>query len=105
MEDWGDGVFTGITFNQHLSVYDGLSTVRGKGIDSRVLAWNDGDVIATEIDDQRKALSPINIDLRMLRYVVSYLGNSKYDILNQHIVQIKTGAHTPGRTDYSDPGI
>jgi hypothetical protein len=94
IEDWGDGVFTGNTFNQHLSVYDGLSTMRGKGIDARVLAWNDGDVIATEIDDQRATPSPINIDLRMLRYIVSYLGNSGYDILNQHIVQVKTGAHT-----------
>jgi hypothetical protein len=94
VEDYGEGVFAGNTFNQHLSVYDGLSTVRGKNIDARVLAWNDGDVIATEIDDQRATPSPINIDLRMLRYVVSYLGNNKYDILNQHIVQVKTGAHT-----------
>ncbi len=94
MEDFGDEVFTGNTFNQHLSVFDGLATVKGKGIDARVFAWNDGDVIATEIDDQRTNPSPINIDLRMLRYVVSYLGNKGYDILNQHIVQVKTGSHT-----------
>ena len=37
---------------------------------------------------------PINIDLRMLRYVVTYLGNSRYDILNQHTVQVRTGSHT-----------
>src|ERR1035437_9497104 len=60
VEDYGEGVFAGNTFNQHLSVYDGLSTVRGKNIDARVLAWNDGDVIATEIDDQRATPSPIN---------------------------------------------
>jgi len=50
--------------------------------------------IATEIDDQRSMPLPINIDLRMLRYVVTYLGNSRYDILNQHTVQVRTGSHT-----------
>ena len=50
--------------------------------------------IATEIDDQRSMPLPINIDLRMLRYVITYLGNSRYDILNQHTVQVRTGSHT-----------
>jgi hypothetical protein len=94
VDDYGDDVFTGTAFNQHLSVYDGLATVKGKGIDARVLASNDGDVIATEINDQRANPSAINIDLRMLRYVVTYLGNNRFDILNQHVVQVKTGAHT-----------
>jgi alpha-L-fucosidase 2 len=41
--DYGDEVFTGKSFNQHLSVFEGLSTVRGNGITAHVLAWNDKD--------------------------------------------------------------
>lgn len=92
--DSGDEIFSGSTFNQHLSVYDGLSTVSGNGINARVFAWNDGDVIATEMTDQRNTSSSINVDLRMLRYVVAYAGNKDIDLMNQHIVQVKTGAHT-----------
>ena len=41
----GDEAFSGEAFNQHLSVYDGLSTVSGNGITARTLAWNNDDVI------------------------------------------------------------
>jgi hypothetical protein len=89
--DYGDDVFTGNAFNQHLSVYDGLSTVKGNGLSGRVLVWNDGDVIATEISDQRNSPSAIDVDLRMLRYVMSYKGNKDLDVMNKHEVQVQTG--------------
>jgi hypothetical protein len=92
--DYDNEIFTTPSFNQHLSVFDGLATVKGKGIDSRVIAWNDGDVIATEINDQRSTRQSVNIDLRMLRYVSTYLGNSRFDMFNQHTVQVRTGSHT-----------
>ena len=94
MVDYGDDVFTGDAFKQHLSVYNGLATVKGKDITARVLAWNAKDVIATEIDDQRDNPSAINIDLRMLRYSVNYIRNQNFNLTSQHAVQIKTGAHS-----------
>lgn len=94
--DNGDEVFAGKAFNQHLSVYDGLSTVSGNGINARVLAWNDGDVIVTEISDQRNSSPAIEVDLRMLRYVMSYRGNGirGIDLTNQHENYVQTGEHS-----------
>src|SRR4051812_2601174 len=69
----GPDVFAGDPFNQHLSVYGGLMTARGQGITARVVAWPERDVFAVEIDDQRAAPEPVNIDLRMLRYARQYL--------------------------------
>ncbi len=66
--DFGNDVFAGDKFNQHLSVYEGLESADGDGVKTRSLAWTDGDVIATEVDDQRSRPGTINIDLRMLRY-------------------------------------
>src|SRR6266496_4264529 len=53
-------------FEQHLSVYDGLMTLKGEGVTARVLAWQEQDVIAIEID--RASSAAIDVDLRMLRY-------------------------------------
>ena len=92
MVDYGDDVFTGNAFNQHLSVYDGLTTVKGNGIASRVLAWSDKDVIATEIDDQRNNPSVVNIDLRMLRYAINYIGGKNWDLTSHHAIQIQSGS-------------
>src|SRR5215469_5706250 len=52
--DFGDDVFAEPAFRQNLSLYDALMTVRGNGITARVLAWHERDIIAIEIDDQRK---------------------------------------------------
>ncbi|MCP4309681.1 MAG: glycoside hydrolase, partial [Bacteroidetes bacterium] len=92
--DYGDEVFTGNSFNQHLSVYEGLSTVRGNGITARSLAWNNKDVIATEIVDQRNNPSTINIDLRMLRYAINHIKGKNWELTSQRAVQINTGAHS-----------
>ena len=50
----GPDVFTGPAFNQHLSLYDGVMTAKGAGLSARVLACSSHDVMAIEIDDQRK---------------------------------------------------
>lgn len=73
--DFGDDVFPGHRTIQHLSVYDGLLTVEGEGIKTRVTAWNEKDVMAIEVDDQREKPVTININLRMLRLPVVHTKN------------------------------
>ena len=92
--DYGADIFTGNNFNQHLSVSDGLATATGNDIQSRTLAWNDGDVIATELDDQRSHPSAVNVDLRMLRYAVDYIGGKNFELSSNHAAQIRTGLHS-----------
>src|SRR5439155_18237739 len=53
-------------FEQDLSVYDGMMTLKGDGATARMFACHDQDVIAIEID--RASSEAINVDLRMLRY-------------------------------------
>ena len=92
----GNDVFSGEAFNQHLFVYDGLSTVSGNGITARTLAWYDDDVIATEITEKRSSPPSIEVDLRMLRYAMSYPGNGirNIDMMNEHENYIQTGEHS-----------
>ena len=94
VQDSGDDVFTGRSFNQHLSVYDGLTTVTGNGLKARMMNWTEGDVIAAEIDDQRNNPSAIHIDLRMLRYAINYIYGKNWELANNHAVQIRQGRHT-----------
>ena len=92
--DYGDDVFVGRAFNQHLSVYEGLATAAGNRIKSRALAWSNGDVIATELDDQRKKPGAIHIDLRMLRYAVDYVEKQNFLLSSNHAAQVRIGLHT-----------
>jgi len=63
----GADVFPEARTRQHLSLYDGLVTVEGAGVHVRVLAWQQGDAIAIEIEDQRPEPEAITAWLRMLR--------------------------------------
>ena len=92
--DFGDDVFSGPSFRQHLSVYDALMTVRGGGVTARVLAWTEQDVFAVEIDDQRQQPAPINIDLRMLRYAMEFVRGRNFEMARRHEVIVSTNAHT-----------
>lgn len=92
--DFGEDVFSGASFRQHLSVYDAVMTAQGAGITARVLASTEGHVFAVEIDDQRPQPSPINIDLRMLRYSTEYVPHRNYELMQQHAVMVRTNAHT-----------
>ena len=94
VQDYGDDVFTGNAFNQRLSVYDGLTSVTGNGLSARMLNWTDGDVIAAEFDDRRANPSAISIDLRMLRYAISYIDRMNWQLSSNHAIQIKRGEHT-----------
>jgi hypothetical protein len=93
LSEFGDDVFTGGKFNQHLSVYEGLETADGDGVKTRSVAWTDGDVIATEVDDQRSQPGTINIDLRMLRYAQNFTGRQSPSPIGPHGAEIWTGDH------------
>ena len=90
----GEDVFDGPKFRQHLSVYDGLMTVEGNGVVARLFAWHGGDVMAVEIDDQRKNPSAVNIDLRMLRYAVQTIYDKSYELAKNNAVEVHTAEHT-----------
>ncbi len=92
--DFGDDVFSGSAFSQHLGVYDALITVRGTRVTARILASNNHDVFAIEVDDQRPLPQPVNIDLRMLRYAREYIPGRNYELVQQHAVMVRTNAHT-----------
>lgn len=89
----GEDVFTPGSFNQHLSVYDALMTAQGKGVTARVLAWPRRDVMAVEIDDQRSAPEPVNIDLRMLRYQIQRVTGRNFELASRHAVEFQTAEH------------
>ena len=88
--DFAEDVFPEERTLQHLSVYDGLVTIEGKGIKAQVLAWNEQDVMAIEIDDQREDSVPICIHLRMLRPSVVHTKNhtatSNLHIRNSRVI-------------------
>jgi hypothetical protein len=90
----GDDVFAGKDFHQHLSVYDALMTAQGKGVTACVLAWPQHDVMAVEIDDERKHPEPINIDLRMLRYAIERVTGRNYELVTNHAVLVQTAEQT-----------
>ena len=68
--DYGEDVFSSEQTRQHLSCYEGLVTLVGNGVDARVLAWHEQDVMALRISDRRGQLAAIRINLRMLRPAV-----------------------------------
>jgi hypothetical protein len=89
----GEDVFVGEAFKQHLSLYDAVMTAQGRGVTARVLAWPHRDVMAVEIDDQREAPEPIDIDLRMLRYQVRRVTGRNYELVQEHAVEFRTAQH------------
>ena len=104
--DFGKDVFAGTKFNQHLSVYEGLESADGDGVKTRSLAWTDGDVIATEVDDERSQPGPVNIDLRMLRYAQNFTGQQGPTPIGPHGAEIWTGDHRAvSRLDIRDGKI
>jgi len=88
--DFGEEVFVAPGFRQHLSCYDGLATVQGKSVNVDLLAWNEQDVMAALVHDQRANPSPVFINLRMLRMPVAKTGNhtatSKISVRGDYII-------------------
>ena len=88
--DFGENVFTGPAFSEHLSCYDGLVTVEGAHVKMQVVAWKDHDVMAIRILDTRIDNRMVNIDLSMLRPPKTKRGNhqalSRLDTAAQDIL-------------------
>lgn len=80
-------------FHQHLSVYDGVMSLEGKGVTFRAMALQDHDVFAIEVDEQREIAQPIAVDLRMLRYASRMIRGQSFPATNPHSNTIATGAH------------
>jgi hypothetical protein len=96
--DFGPDVFAGEKFRQHLAVYDGIASARGDGAVARIIAHPRHDVFAIEIDDQRPQPAPINIDLRMVRYVMQYHPGQNAELAKNHTVLVNTGGHSAAST-------
>jgi hypothetical protein len=90
----GDEPFPAAGFPQHLSVYDGLLNIQGKGVTVSLLAWPAGDVMAIEIEDHRTDAPPVDVNLRMLRYASQYFGGKLEEFAREHIVTVQTRSHT-----------
>ncbi|MGH9584000.1 MAG: DUF5703 domain-containing protein, partial [Bryobacteraceae bacterium] len=82
--NFGNDVFAGPEFQQHLSVYDALMSAQGNGVSVRVLAWHEHDVMAVEVKDSREKTAPVDIDLRMLRYITRFIEGHGSTLSRQH---------------------
>jgi hypothetical protein len=97
--DYGEDIFTDQT-QQHLGLYEGLMTVKTNNIDVDVLAWQDQDVMAFQIEDKRSTPTAINVKLRMLRppevFTKNHSAISTLEQQNGYIVlkqEFKEGAY------------
>jgi hypothetical protein len=90
----GSDLFTAEGTNQHLSVYEGRLDVKAAGVNARILAWHERDVIAIEVDDRRTAPEPIQINLRMLRSSSQYAGGAMEQMIADRVVAVRTRDHT-----------
>ena len=90
----GADVFTADGTSQRLSVYEGLLDVKAAGVNARMLAWHERDVIAIEVDDRRAVPEPIQINLRMLRSASQYSGGAMEKMIADRIVTVRTREHT-----------
>ena len=90
----GPDVFPDDGTHQRLSVYDGQMNVQGPGVSVRLVAWHARDVMAVEVDDQRGAPEPIQVNLRMLRFASQYVGDELETLRASRSVTIRTRHHT-----------
>ncbi|MEX1240832.1 MAG: glycoside hydrolase family 95-like protein [Cyclobacteriaceae bacterium] len=85
-----EGTFAEKNFRQHLSPYIGLATVEGHHIKARVLAWNEQDIMAVEVEDDRPPSELVHVKLRTLRSPVTKRGNhtaiSRLKVMGNKIV-------------------
>jgi hypothetical protein len=73
--DYGPDAFPADNTQQHLSLYDGVVSVKGNNVSAEVFAWHDGDVMAVRITDNREKSDSIKVTLRALRPVTYRLRN------------------------------
>lgn len=91
--DLGGEAFPASGFRQHLSVYDGVLSIEGKGLTARIFGWPERDIIAIQVDDRRAAPAPASAALRMLRYETKYFGGDLEKFARDHIVTVEKFNH------------
>jgi hypothetical protein len=89
----GEDAFPAEGTRQRLSVYEGNLEVKGNGVNARLLAWHERDVIAIEVDDRRDTPQPIQVNLRMLRSGSQYFGGAMEKMLADRVVTVRTRDH------------
>lgn len=84
----GSAVFDAET-SQHLGIYDGLATIKGKGVTARLLAWHKHDLFAVEIEDSRDEPLPITVRLKSMRHMEvrtkHHVALSSFEIENKSV--------------------
>ena len=60
----GGHVFTAAGTHHRLSIFEGLLDVKAAGVNARIVAWPEQDVIAIEVEDRRPVPQPIQIIMR-----------------------------------------
>jgi hypothetical protein len=98
LADFGEDIFAGPSFRQHLSLYNGVMTAEGKDLTLRVIAWPHQDVMVIEVDDRRQVTEPVSVDLRMLRYALQYHHGQSYDLAKNHSLKYRIRSHTATST-------
>src|SRR4030095_16365915 len=71
---------------------------KAAGVSARVMAWHARDVMAVEIDDQRTSPQPIEVNLRMLRYLSQDFGGALEKMIASHTVTVRTRHHAAAST-------
>jgi hypothetical protein len=96
-------IFTSSEFQQHLSCFDGVVTVKGKEVTAKVMAWQKEDVMAIQVEDVRNSPLPVLINLRTLRLPVTkngdHLALSKVSFKGNRIIltqEFKEGSYYCG---------
>ena len=88
--DFGGDVFPEAGFQQHLSIYDGLLTIQGRGVEVRIAASPARDCIALEFSGNPRP----EVSLRVLRFESKYAGNKQESLERAHISVVTTRNHT-----------
>jgi len=73
--DFGEQMFNASDFKENLSCYDATVAVTSKQVNAQVIAWNQKDVMAVHVTDNRNNHLPVNIDLSTLRLPITHRGN------------------------------
>ena len=86
----GENTFVGAEFKQHLSCYNGLVTVLGKGIKAEVYACAEQDVLAVRIYPDKNLSITILAKIRTLRPLVvkkgDHVATSKLNIKHNQLI-------------------
>jgi hypothetical protein len=98
-----DEIFASAEFQQHLSCFDGVVSVKGKEVTAKVIAWQEKDVMAIQLADGRRNPLPLLVNLRTLRLPDARKGDhlalSKVSFAGNRIIltqQFKEGSYYCG---------